>query len=46
MLLKFLSEAEDELIEAIDYYNEQKAGLGFELDEEVRNTMKRIVQYP
>jgi hypothetical protein len=27
MIIKFLSEAEDELIEAIDYYNEQKAGL-------------------
>jgi hypothetical protein len=46
MIVKFLSEAEDELIEAIDYYNEQKAGLGFEFDEEVRNTLKRIVQYP
>ena len=46
MTIKFLSEAEDELIEAIDYYNEQKVGLGFEFDEEVRNTLKRIVQYP
>ncbi len=46
MLLKFLSEAEDELIEAIDYYNEQKVDLGFEFDDEVRNTLRRILQNP
>lgn len=46
MIFKFLSEAEVELNEAVDYYNEQKAGLGFEFAEEVKNSLKRIVQFP
>lgn len=46
MTVKFLSEAEVELNETIDYYNEQKSGLGFQFSEEVKNTLKRIVQFP
>ncbi|MCP5048484.1 MAG: type II toxin-antitoxin system RelE/ParE family toxin [bacterium] len=46
MTTKVLSEAEDELIEVINYYNEQKERLGFEFAKEVKNTIQRIIQHP
>jgi mRNA-degrading endonuclease RelE of RelBE toxin-antitoxin system len=46
MTIEFLPEAEDELGKATNYYNEIRVGLGFEFADEVKNTLKRIAQYP
>jgi plasmid stabilization system protein ParE len=44
--IRFLVLARTELSEAIAYYNEQRSGLGFRFSDEVKRTIKRIVQYP
>jgi plasmid stabilization system protein ParE len=44
--IEFLTVAEIELQEAIDYYNHQREGLGDEFEEEVKRTLERIVQFP
>jgi len=46
MIVKFLSPAEQEFQEAIDFYNTQSEGLGFDFAAEVRRTIERILQYP
>lgn len=46
MKLRVVSVAEQELIEAVDYYNQQRAGLGYELAAEVAAAFDRIAQYP
>ena len=46
MTVEFLAPAESEFTEAINYYNKQSEGLGFEFAAEVRRTLERIVQYP
>ena len=46
MNVEILSAAEDELREAVAYYNEQSEGLGFEFAAEVKRTLQRILQYP
>lgn len=46
MKVDFLSIAEIELNEAIDYYNKQSEGLGFELAYEIQKTIERIIQFP
>jgi len=46
MTIEFLDKAEIELIEAVDYYNEQNPGLGYEFALEVKKTIDRITQYP
>ena len=46
MKVEFLEIAEIELFEAIEYYNEQSEGLGYELALEVQKTIERIIQYP
>ncbi len=46
MTLRFLAPARAELEKAIDFYNLQSAGLGFEFAVEIRKTLERIVQYP
>jgi plasmid stabilization system protein ParE len=46
MKIRFLDPAEDELREAISYYNQQSEGLGFEFAAEVLRTIERIVQFP
>ena len=46
MIIEFLPEAEDELGKATNYYNEIRWDLGFEFADEVKNTLKRIAQYP
>jgi hypothetical protein len=46
MTVEFLAPAEDEFSEAIAYYNEQSEGLGFEFAIELKNGLRRIVQYP
>lgn len=46
MTYSFLEPAQAELEEAIDYYNERRAGLGDELAIEVEKTIRRILQNP
>ncbi|MFO1433896.1 MAG: type II toxin-antitoxin system RelE/ParE family toxin [Candidatus Competibacteraceae bacterium] len=46
MKIRFLQPAERELGEAVEYYEAQKPGLGFELFEEVWAAIERIEQYP
>jgi hypothetical protein len=40
MRILVLSCAEDEFAEAVDYYNEQRPGLGFEFAGEVQRTLR------
>lgn len=46
MKIRFLQPAERELGEAVEYYEAQEPGLGFELFEEVWVAIERIEQYP
>lgn len=46
MKIRILSCAEQELADAVDYYNEQCAGLGYEFAAEVKNTFSRIASFP
>ena len=46
MQIHFLKVAESELKAAIDYYNQQSEGLGFEFALEVKKTFERIIQFP
>ncbi len=46
MNIQFLEPAQAELTEAVNYYNAQTEGFGFELSDEVRTTIDRIIEYP
>ena len=46
MKVLILSCAEGEFAEAVDYYNEQCAGLGYDLAAEIHRTLKRIQCHP
>ena len=46
MQVIFLEEAKLELTEAVNYYNDQNNGLGYEFAAEVKRTIERITQYP
>jgi len=46
MTVRFLAVAEVELAEAVDWYNDQSEGLGFEFAAEVRQALTRIVDNP
>jgi hypothetical protein len=46
MNIRILSCAEQELADAVDYYNEQCPGLGYEFAAEIKNTLSRIVSFP
>ena len=46
MKVTYLDAADAEFQEAIDYYNEQRAGLGFEFSDEVKEAVTRIRNYP
>jgi plasmid stabilization system protein ParE len=46
MKIRYLGAAYAEFQEAIDYYNEQRPGLGFEFSAEVRDAIARIENYP
>lgn len=46
MNIRYLGAADTEFQEAIDYYNEQRPGLGFEFSAEVRDAIARIENYP
>ncbi len=42
MNVKFLTAAEKDLFNAVDYYNKQQLNLGFEFSDEVKRTIERI----
>lgn len=44
--VRFYPAAEVELRDAVAYYNEQCAGLGFEFAAEIRKTLDRILRFP
>lgn len=44
--VKFFPSAEAELRDAIDYYNSQCEGLGFELAAEIQRTIERVISHP
>ena len=46
MKISFLDAAQIELDDAIDYYEEQRSGLGFEFAEEVEQALERVNHYP
>lgn len=46
MNIRILSSAEQEFAEAVDYYNDQCSGLGFEFAAEVKSTLARIASFP
>lgn len=46
MNIRFLEAAEYELGLAVDYYNQKKQGIGTEFLEEIKNTIKRIANFP
>ena len=46
MNIAFLDSADAEFVEAVDYYNLQSDGLGFEFVVEVKRALERIRQYP
>jgi plasmid stabilization system protein ParE len=41
-----LAHAEQEFIEAVEYYNAQCPGLGYEFAIEITNTLERIASFP
>jgi plasmid stabilization system protein ParE len=46
MNVTYLDAAHAEFQEAINYYNEKRAGLGFEFSDEVKQAVERIRNYP
>ena len=46
MEVQFLEAAEHEFVEAINWYNSESEGLGFEFSAEVRRTLVRISDFP
>ncbi len=46
MNVRFLTPASFELTEAIDYYEGQRLGLGYEFLTEVESAIDKIVQFP
>ena len=46
MTVEFTTRAREEWSEAVDYYNEQRAGLGYEFVLEVERAIERVTQFP
>lgn len=46
MKIDFLDAAKSEFEDAVDYYDEQRFGLGLEFEEELEQALERIVHYP
>jgi hypothetical protein len=46
MIVRILSCAEAEIVEAVAYYNDQCPGLGFEFAAEAKATLGRIADFP
>lgn len=45
MKIRYLEAADAEFYEAINYYNDQHPGLGFEFSDEVKDAIARIQNY-
>ena len=46
MKISFLIPVQTEFEEAMEYYDEQRTGLGIEFSEEVRQALDRVSHYP
>lgn len=46
MKIRFLTVAYSELDEAVEYYNNEREGLGYEFANEVRRSLGRIKKHP
>lgn len=46
MKLAFLRKAFEELAHAVDYYNSERSGLGFEFAAEIRKALNRMKKHP
>ena len=46
MKIQFLEAAQSEFEEAIDFYNQQRPGLGIEFADEVEQALERVRHYP
>ncbi len=46
MIVNFLQEAEEEIVKAASYYQQQSSGLGIDFICEVRKTCNLISEYP
>ncbi len=46
MKIKFLKEAEIDLLEIVNFYNDKQDDLGFEFSDEVTRTILRIEDFP
>ena len=46
MKTRFLDAARSELEDTIEYYDEQRPGLGFEFAEAIEQALERIYHYP
>lgn len=46
MKIRIVSCAEQEFLEAVDFYNEQRPGLGYEFAVEIKKTLGRIFDFP
>ena len=44
--VEFLKPAEMEFEDAVDFYNQQASGLGYEFAIEVKKSLERIIKYP
>ncbi len=44
--IKFLEPAEAEFLNAINYYNTQSSGLGYEFAVEIYKSIERIISFP
>jgi len=46
MKVRYVDAADAEFRDAINYYNQERPGLGFEFSDEVRDVIARIQNYP
>ncbi|HIJ75219.1 MAG TPA: type II toxin-antitoxin system RelE/ParE family toxin [Deltaproteobacteria bacterium] len=46
MNIQFLEPAQAEFTDAVNYYNAQNEGLGFEFSDEIQAAIVRIIEYP
>jgi plasmid stabilization system protein ParE len=46
MKVRYVDAADVEFRDAINYYNQQRPGLGFEFSDEVKDVIARIQNYP
>ena len=46
MIVRIIQSAESEISDAMDYYNRQYSGLGYEFAFEVKESLKRMLLFP